>query len=156
MKVLVLGYGNPYRRDDGLGPLLAERVAQWLASLGEAAELWVGQQLLPELAEELVNHDVAIFCDASAVPLEDGFLLEELDISSDPEGLTLHSVSPQWLLGLAQSLAGRMPKACLLSVEGESFDFREGLTPRCEERAKAALQRFQIWWKSGNDSAVMI
>jgi len=156
MKVLVLGYGNPYRRDDGLGPLLAERVAQWLASLGEAAELWVGQQLLPELAEELVNHDVAIFCDASAVPLEDGFLLEELDISSDPEGLTLHSVSPQWLLGLAQSLAGRMPKACLLSVEGESFDFREGLTPRCEERAKAALQRFQIWWKSVNDSAVMI
>lgn len=156
MKVLVLGYGNPYRGDDGLGPLLAERVAQWLASLGEAAELWVGQQLLPELAEELVNHDVAIFCDASAVPLEDGFLLEELDISSDPEGLTLHSVSPQWLLGLAQSLAGRMPKACLLSVEGESFDFREGLTPRCEERAKAALQRFQIWWKSVNDSAVMI
>ena len=135
---------------------MAERVAQWLASLGEAVELWVGQQLLPELAEELVNHDVAIFCDASAVPLEDGFLLEELDISSDPEGLTLHSVSPQWLLGLAQSLAGRMPKACLLSVEGESFDFREGLTPRCEERAKAALQRFQIWWKSGNDSAVMI
>lgn len=156
MKVLVLGYGNPYRGDDGLGPLLAERVAQWLASLGEAAELWVGQQLLPELAEELANHDVAIFCDASAVPLEDGFLLEELDISSDPEGLTLHSVSPQWLLGLAQSLAGRMPKACLLSVEGESFDFREGLTPRCEERAKAALQRFQIWWKNGNDSAVMI
>ncbi|HOM24881.1 MAG TPA: hydrogenase maturation protease [Thermosynergistes sp.] len=156
MKVLVLGYGNPYRGDDGLGPLLAERVAQWLASLGEGAELWVGQQLLPELAEELVNHDVAIFCDASAVPLEDGFLLEELDISSDPEGLTLHSVSPQWLLGLAQSLAGRMPKACLLSVEGESFDFREGLTPRCEERAKAALQRFQIWWKNGNDSAVMI
>lgn len=156
MKVLVLGYGNPYRGDDGLGPLLAERVAQWLVSLGEAAELWVGQQLLPELAEELVNHDVAIFCDASAVPLEDGFLLEELDISSDPEGLTLHSVSPQWLLGLAQSLAGRMPKACLLSVEGESFDFREGLTPRCEERAKAALQRFQIWWKSVNDSAVMI
>lgn len=156
MKVLVLGYGNPYRGDDGLGPLLAERVAQWLVSLGEAAKLWVGQQLLPELAEELVNHDVAIFCDASAVPLEDGFLLEELDISSDPEGLTLHSVSPQWLLGLAQSLAGRMPKACLLSVEGESFDFREGLTPRCEERAKAALQRFQIWWKSGNDSAVMI
>jgi len=156
MKVLVLGYGNPYRGDDGLGPLLAERVAQWLASLGEGAELWVGQQLLPELAEELVNHDVAIFCDASAVPLEDGFLLEELDISSDPEGLTLHSVSPQWLLGLAQSLAGRMPKACLLSVEGESFDFREGLTPRCEERAKAALQRFQIWWKSVNDSAVMI
>ena len=156
MKVLVLGYGNPYRGDDGLGPLLAERVAQWLVSLGEAAELWVGQQLLPELAEELVNHDVAIFCDASAVPLEDGFLLEELDISSDPEGLTLHSVSPQWLLGLAQSLAGRMPKACLLSVEGESFDFREGLTPRCEERAKAALQRFQIWWKNGNDSAVMI
>jgi len=88
--------------------------------------------------------------------LEDGFLLEELDISSDPEGLTLHSVSPQWLLGLAQSLAGRMPKACLLSVEGKSFDFSEGLTPRCEERAKAALQRFQIWWKSGNDSAVMI
>jgi hydrogenase maturation protease len=156
MKVLVLGYGNPYRGDDGLGPLLAERVAQWLVSLGEAAKLWVGQQLLPEPAEELVNHDVAIFCDASAVPLEDGFLLEELDISSDPEGLTLHSVSPQWLLGLAQSLAGRMPKACLLSVEGESFDFREGLTPRCEERAKAALQRFQIWWKSGNDSAVMI
>jgi len=156
MKVLVLGYGNPYRGDDGVGPLLAERVAQWLASLGEAVELWVGQQLLPELAEDLANHDVVVFCDASAVPLEDGFLLEDIYVSSDPEGLTLHSVSPQWLLGLAQSLAGHAPKAYLLSVEGESFDFREGLTARCEERAKAALQRFQIWWKSGNDSAVMI
>lgn len=142
----MLGYGNPYREDDGLGPILAGWVAEWLTSLGETVELWIGHQLLPELAEELSNCDLAIFCDASALPLKEGFSLEEIDISSW-DGLTLHSISPQWLLGLTKGLVGRAPKACLLSVEGESFDFRDGLTPQCEERAKRALRHFQIWWK---------
>ena len=59
--VLVIGYGNELRCDDGIG----QRVVKEL-HLSKVKSLAV-HQLTPELAETLANADLAIFVDACLI-----------------------------------------------------------------------------------------
>ena len=60
--ILVIGYGNELRRDDGLGP----RVAASLAGPGVRA--LAVRQLTPELAEEVATARLVVFVDARVNP----------------------------------------------------------------------------------------
>lgn len=148
MKILVCGYGNPFRTDDGVGHILAGEIAGWLQEAGEEAELRLEHQLLPELAADFSGFDLLVFADAriQGTAEEVGFLLEEL--SPDPilEGLNMHTVGPEWVLALAAQLGERVPPAVLASVEGDSFDFGDELTPACALRKEAALAAFREWF----------
>ena len=150
MKILVCGYGNPFRTDDGVGHILAEDLAKELGERGEETELSLEHQLLPELAEDFSRFDLLIFCDAR-VPSNDGGDVEEYridEIAPDPhlEGLNIHSIGPGWLLSLAQSLGRGVPPSVLISVEGESFDFGDEITPLCRERMERAETAFLKWF----------
>jgi Ni,Fe-hydrogenase maturation factor len=60
--LLVVGYGNPLRSDDGIAWHAAEQVRQ---ELPDAARVICVHQLTPELAEDVAAADVVIFLDAS-------------------------------------------------------------------------------------------
>lgn len=62
-KVLIVGYGNPLRRDDGVGWYAAQRLSHELS--GEQAEVIACHQLMPELAERISQTDLVIFIDAA-------------------------------------------------------------------------------------------
>ena len=64
MTVLIIGYGNPLRGDDGVGWRVAEAVAAALPD--GAAEVLTVHQLTPELAELMSRADRVIFIDAAA------------------------------------------------------------------------------------------
>ena len=141
MRILVCGYGNPYRTDDGVGHVLAPAVARVAASLGWEAEVRLEHQLLPEMAEEFSGFDLLVFADARVPGTggEEGFDIREINPDPSIEGLNIHSVGPEWILALASMIWGSIPKALLVSVEGESFDFGEILTEACRERMALAL-----------------
>ena len=82
-RVVVLGFGNPLRGDDGVGWLVAEAAAQrWPGRL----VVRTGQQLVPEWAADLTDADVVYFVDAS---LEvDEAELEALSTDADRHQLT--------------------------------------------------------------------
>lgn len=145
MKALVCGYGNPFRTDDGVGHLLAPAVAEMISSLGGEAEVRLEHQLLPEMAEEFGEYDLLVFADARVPGTGSGDGYDIREISPDPalEGLNIHSVGPEWVLALAAAIGGSVPPAVLVSVEGDSFDFGEGLTVACSERMKNALSSFK-------------
>ena len=150
MKILVCGYGNPFRTDDGVGHILAEDLERVLGERGEETELSLEHQLLPELAEDFSRFDLLIFCDAR-VPSDDGgdvegYRIEEIAPDPHLEGLNIHSVGPGWLLALAQSLGKGVPPSVLISVEGESFDFGDEITPLCRERMERAETAFLKWF----------
>lgn len=71
------------------------------------------------------------------------------EIAPDPhlEGLNIHSIGPGWLLSLAQSLGRGVPPSVLISVEGESFDFGDEITPECRERMESAKVAFLKWFR---------
>lgn len=148
MRVLVLGYGNPSRQDDGAGHVLARLVTHTVRKYGDEVILWRGHQLVPEAVLETEGVDVAIFCDASLVIHEDGYALERIDpFSSGGDGLNMHTFGPGSVLALAEKIMGKVPEGWLLSVSGASFDFRDRLTPRCKERVRLAQKGFREFWR---------
>ena len=146
LKVLVAGFGNEYREDDAAGLIIARKIYAFLAGFAAVdAFLYLGQQLLPELAEEL-DVDAAIFCDADTQFFEKGFSIREVSPNPRLNGFNIHSMGPEWLLALAAQVDRRPKKALLLTVSGERFDFSDTPTPACLERIERAEKAFREHW----------
>lgn len=134
---LVLGWGNPGRRDDGLGPALAGAVAA-MALPGVTAES--GYQLQVEDAAEVARYRRVLFVDADRAG-EAPFRVWRVEPSAGRPGYTSHSVAPGELLALARDLFGAEPEAWLIGVRGYDFDeFGEGLSGRAAANLAAAAQ----------------
>ena len=126
-RVLIIGYGNPLRGDDGLGWHAARRLQAELAR--EDVEVKAVHQLTPELSEELSRAELAIFIDAAAEG-EPGTVLSREVSPTGGEEMFTHQASPAALLRAAQVLYGRAPRAVLFSVPVESVEFGEELSAR--------------------------
>jgi hydrogenase maturation protease len=137
LRVLVIGYGNTLRGDDGAGPY----VARTLGELRPDFRVVEVQQLTPELAVDLAGVDLALFVDARAEDPERGV---EVDAVAEPSGgASSHHVSPGTLVAMAQTLFGRAPRAYVVSLPAYSFDFSEGLSKRSREASDAAVDLIQ-------------
>lgn len=119
---LVIGYGNSLRGDDGVGQLVAEKVAQWdlpnLRSLGV-------HQLTPELGVEIAQVEVVIFVDA-ATSVEE-VTVETLQPQAETGDLA-HASNPHSLLLLSQVLYNHCPVAYRVLIPAVNFDFGEQLS----------------------------
>jgi hydrogenase maturation protease len=140
--ITVIGYGNPLRHDDGIGPEVAHHVQHWVATGVPGfkdVEALVCHQLTPELAEPISRSEFVIFVDAAQNGCPGQVV--EATVSSAPEAQPFtHSVTPAALLRGAQILYGSSPHACLLTATGESFEYGIGLT-HCAESAVNKLLR---------------
>ena len=108
--VLVIGFGNPLRGDDGAGWRVAELLCDDPRAAG--ARVLARHQLTPELAEDVAKARLLVLVDASAEPNRAG------EISSSPlqsrprsGALYSHHVDPAGLLELATALYGQAPPA---------------------------------------------
>lgn len=134
--VLVIGYGNPGRLDDGLGPALAETIEE-LALPGVTAE--ADYQLNVEHAALVAEHDVVLLADADVAGPEP-FWVKRIEPGPMHVGFSSHSVEPQALLGLASELFGAQPQAFVMGIRGYEFNqFGETLSPKATENLAAAV-----------------
>lgn len=138
IKVLIIGYGNMLRGDDGAGQTVATRVAA-LETLPAGVEVLARHQLLPELMELIGRSDRVIFVDAAAGP-EPGRVqsaaVTPVDLA-DPN--FTHFFTPENLLTYAGVLYGRCPPATLVTITGRSFGFVERLSPEVETAVDEAV-----------------
>ncbi len=133
-RFLVIGYGNPGRLDDGLGPALAEAIE---ALALPAVTVEADYQLRVEDAALIAEHDVVVFADAS-VDGEAPFYVERLEASATMSFST-HSLQPKALLGLARDLFQSRTSAYLLGIRGYTFNaFGERLEAQAKENLSAA------------------
>ena len=106
MSTLILGYGNPGRQDDGLGPAVANAIDQ----LGlPNVTAYDNYQLNIEDALEVADHDVVWFVDAStagAAPYAVSVLAAVAKVE-----FTSHIMHPQTILAIAQQCYGKAPAA---------------------------------------------
>ena len=121
--VLIIGYGNPLRGDDGLG----WRACEELRRLLPEAEVRVVHQLTPELAEPVSRARLAVFIDAGADGLPGEVRMERIEPAGAPTSFT-HHVGTSMLLGMARALYGAAPRAVLYSISGETFDCGDQLS----------------------------
>jgi len=151
---LVIGYGNPFRMDDGVGlvavNLLRARLGVPPVDCGEEGatdtdlpfDTLFLQQLTPELAETVQAYDHLYLVDAHTGIYQELVHRERLAPHECP-GLVSHILKPEHLLALALSISGRAPETVLYSVRGYNFDFGEQLSPSTAEGVEQVVS--EIW-----------
>ena len=132
--VLVIGYGNELRCDDGVGPHVARAIA---AREYPGVRAIAVHQLVPELSESLREATLAIFVDAAFNP-GDAVHLQRLEPAASPLGLG-HVSDPQGLLAATQALFGRCPEAWLITIPAVNLNFGEELSDTTNRAAAGAL-----------------
>lgn len=120
---LVIGFGNPLRRDDGLGAVVANEVGHRL----DVAVL-APQQLLPEHTDIVRRALSVVFVDAS-IGVEPPGNVTCTAIKPAEYPAYGHVIAPADLLCLTRMAFGWVPKAWLITVAGESFEFGTQLSP---------------------------
>jgi hydrogenase maturation protease len=155
-RTLVIGFGNVYRRDDGVGFValnaLRERLGRpplgvdedgydSLQSHDEVGTLLL-HQLVPELAEDIAAYELVIFVDAHVGHVPELIYEEELTACYKP-AIVSHTLHPCTLLAMVQEIFGRQPRGVLLSIRGHDFEFGEGLSDRTAALVPEAVER--IW-----------
>ncbi len=137
-RILVIGYGNPLRCDDGLG----WQVVKQLEARGLAEGVAVRRvlQLAPELAAEMRDRDLVLFVDASQEGEPGEVLTWRVELEPRNQNFT-HHASPEGLLWLAQKLHGVAPVAWMVTVAGEKFEWGESLSPAVRASLPTVLER---------------
>jgi len=136
--ILVIGYGNTLRGDDGVGPRVAEAIEQ--LNLPGVRTL-VCQQLSPEHAEPVSLAHIAVFVDAAVdAPREVQFRKLEPAGSSQ---LMAHAADPRTMLALARDVFGHVPEAWWLTIPAVKLDFSEELTPEAQRGLEEAVEKIK-------------
>jgi hydrogenase maturation protease len=159
-RVLVVGYGNPLRSDDGVGWAAAEALAGRLDS--RDVEVQSVHQLLPELAPRLSEVELAILIDASCDGPAGEVRRRPVVAAARSAAVMSHGLEAADLLAAARLLYGRCAKTMLFTVAGQCFDHGQDLSPPVRQAMGTLLQDIEDlvrgWLdtcpgKGGEDSA---
>jgi hydrogenase maturation protease len=141
LSILVYGYGNPGRLDDGLGPALAAALIDAVnngALPADGLTIESNYQLNVEDAHLVATHDVVIFADAD-VACADPFRFEPLAPRS-ALSFTSHSVEPDALLAMAHDMFGAVTRGFVLGIRGHEFnEFSEVMSDQAQANLRAAI-----------------
>ena len=163
--ILIYGYGNPGRQDDGVGPALVTALEEWLAQetnskrpkaegkseVGGGGEhskienrkskiriiLDANYQLNAEDALAVSKHGQAIFVDA----VKDGaepFSFRPLTPTTTVTFST-HAMPPEAVLALCRELYDKCPDTYLLAIRGHAWEPNAPMTPEATANLAAAL-----------------
>lgn len=150
-ELLVIGYGNTLRGDDGVGPRVAEAIGK--LNLPGVRTL-VCQQLSPEHAEPVSRAHTVVFVDAetvqgSGIPNPQPATLNRELIRwrklkpGESSQLMAHAADPRTLLALARDVFGHAPQAWWLTIPAVKLDFSEELTPEARSGFAEAVNKIQ-------------
>ncbi|MEI6781635.1 MAG: hydrogenase maturation protease [Verrucomicrobiota bacterium] len=156
--LLVIGYGNTLRCDDGVGPKVAETVA----ALGLPGVQALAYPLLtPEIAEVVSQARLVIFVDA-AVDAPREVQMRKLG-PADSSQLMAHAASPATLLALARDVFGHAPAAWWLTIPVADLGIGEEFSPLAQLGFQQAVREVRKHAESfgkpgfpcGNGSALL-
>lgn len=125
--LVIIGYGNPLREDDGVGWAAADLLKQALPA--DRVRVFTCHQLMPELAEPVSLAAAVLFVDARIDGVAGAIDLRPIAPDAEPPAGLSHVLSPGALLALARQVYGRCAPAQLASITGGAFGYAEGLSP---------------------------
>jgi hydrogenase maturation protease len=136
--VLVIGYGNTLRGDDGVGP----RVAEAVGNLGlPGVRTLICPLLTPELADPISRVEKVIFVDA-AVDSPQEVQWRKLQPNESSQ-LMAHAADPCTMLALARDVFGHVPQAWWLTIPAVDLGFHEEFSPAVKRDFDVAVKKIQ-------------
>jgi hydrogenase maturation protease len=133
-ELLVIGYGNTLRHDDGVGPRVAEVIEE--LNLPGVRTL-ISQQLSPEHAEPVARARRVIFVDAAVDQSED-VKFRKL-VPGETTQLMAHAADPRTMLALARDVFGHAPEAWWLTIRAVKLGFGTDFSPEAEAGLQTAV-----------------
>jgi hydrogenase maturation protease len=141
--VLIIGYGNPLRGDDGVGWRVVEEIERQKAegqngvtrsSLFnlQSIEAVACHQLMPELADTISQVERVVFVDAAVGEPAGAIGVQTVVAKPAQPGAFTHHVDPAGLLAYAEMVYGRAPSAHLVTINAERMGYEETLSPTIE------------------------
>ena len=141
--ILIIGYGNPLRGDDAVGPVAAAALAG-LYEKDTAVDVLTVQQLAPELAEKVARYDLAVLVDARLQAPAGQVILEDVVLSSRKSSRPFsHHMTPHELLAITQELYRVSPRMVMASITTESFEVGSPLTAEVETALAPLIERIK-------------
>ncbi|MFO7674259.1 MAG: hydrogenase maturation protease [Lutibacter sp.] len=135
---LIIGIGNNTRQDDGLG----WKFLELLENNGFTVDNLVYKyQLMVEDAELISEFDAVIFVDACKSELENGFDFERI-YPAEEVSFSTHSVPPNQILNLCETLYAKKPKAYLMKIQGYQWNIEIGLSKKAKTNLNNAFTYF--------------
>lgn len=154
-KILLLGYGNPDREDDGVAWHILRALA---VKMGLPApdsyeddfpetplvDFAFHLQLTPEMAEDISHYQYVCFVDAHTgnIPEEVRLIEAESDFQRSP---FTHHLTAQSLLSICETLYMTKPNSALLSVRGYQFLFSRTLSEQTAALVPDAVNLVWDW-----------
>ena len=145
--VLIVAYGNPLRRDDGVAWRAADALRGKFPE--SQVEILCLHQLAPELAESSRGFECVIFVDAASQQAGNPgeIRVEEIRGEAIPKSEAAafgHSLSPAAVLALAANLYGAKPQVFSVTVTGEDFGHGDGLSPSVAAAVPDLISRIEL------------
>lgn len=134
-KIVLIGFGNEFRRDDGLGIKLLDLINE------EIPKIKI-QELSIDILDDIKEFEIIIFIDAALEGEAINFKKIEKEAKFSP--LT-HHISPEELLIWAENINKKSYEFYLLSIRGYDFDFGEEISEKAKKnlfKAKEYLENF--------------
>jgi hydrogenase maturation protease len=128
-KVLIVGYGNSLRNDDGIGPVIAEKYREYLGIENTNIETMSLPQLDIILVPKLSEVDLAIFVDVRAEDSDENLVkIEEVEVENYDIKVyhTSHTLKVNDLIKMSKKWYGSSPRTFLVMPKG--VDFETGTT----------------------------
>ena len=161
-KLLLIGYGNPDREDDGVAwhilraltiKLGLDSPASYEDEFPEFAQIDFSfyLQLTPEMAEDISTYEYVCFVDAHTGNIPEPVRLIHVESEFQASPFT-HHLTPQSLLSLCETIYKKKPDAALLSVLGHRFLFSRQLS---EETAALVPQAVELIWDWMNSKSIL-
>ena len=126
--LLVIGYGNDLRSDDGAGRAVAEMVAD-LDLPG--VEVRTTSQLTPELALEIAGRRKVVFVDADVDATE--VTVRQVTAGPPGDGAMTHHGDPATLLTLTTNVGSLPDEALVISIPATNLQMGFAFSPRTDE-----------------------
>lgn len=140
-RVLIYGYGNPGREDDGLGNEMVNMIQNWIVEHKlDCMETDSNYQLNIEDAEKISEWDIVVFVDASKEEDLHEFICKTVEPSDAKVEFTMHAVSPSYVLHLSEKLFDKKPETYIMGIKGYCWDFKEGLSDSAKLNLEQAFQ----------------
>jgi hydrogenase maturation protease len=128
--VLIIGYGNTLRSDDGVGPRAAQLLGE--CSADDRISVVACHQLTPELAPAIAEAGHLILLDAEMGGEPGRIRRRDLTPAPASNSILSHAIDARGLLAIAQLLYGHAPPTTVFTVSGGSFALGDALTPPVE------------------------
>ncbi len=125
--ILVVGYGNALRTDDGIGWHAAERLME--DPRLDGVDVLRLHQLAPELALDFSRADLVVLIDASRDLAAGTFTFDPVPRTNAGVPTWSHHISPGSLIEMADELYGHVPEVYVVSVGVALVDAGEALSP---------------------------